>query len=111
VSDLGEFLLQRFAEDMERVNRIHHDLCATVDGPEAGSAPVVCDCGTPLKLTADIKAKRRIVFEYEVARDKYSALPFADAGELAGLVAALRCLALAYSAHPNYKALRVERTA
>ncbi len=91
--EIAEFLLARIAEDETSV--VDGD-CRCEDGQ-----PQRPDC--PDRILAECDAKRRIVRDYEIARD-------AEYGDIAAAIADertygrfLRLFALPYADHPDYR--------
>jgi hypothetical protein len=102
MSDLAGFLVARFAEDIERARRVHHETCATFDAVSTPLSLPACDCGIPLKAMVYIEAKRQVVAEYERARAQVASSSGSPSDELGGLITAMRCLALPYKADAEY---------
>lgn len=108
---LTEFLLARIAEDeaaasecARATEREPVSLRAT-DGQATSSALSAMEHivrWDTRRVMAECEAKRRIVETHNEAESWYADNPHAAAGELDGLVTALKALALPYADHPDY---------
>ncbi len=102
---LAEFLRARVDEDAQRAGQIHDAHCGYILGSDALPVSAWCDCGEPPRASAEVKAKRLIIEDFEA----YSAAPdrLTNPGTLLYWMAlrhVLYHLAEVYRDHPDYAA-------
>ncbi len=104
--DLIEFLHARIAEDRERLMFEHHDGCGWT------LARLPCDCGTPDRLLAEVRAKWRIIELVQHAHSRYAQERDSGYGDgsdmewltkIEALEPVLSLLALPYAGHQDYR--------
>lgn len=96
------FVLDRLAEDQHSADDLHSLSCDLL----SDSWPVVCDCGQPARVLADVAAKRRIVEMVSPWHEDHpDGLPNTSGSGSYGEAWAdvLRLLALADAGHPDYR--------